>query len=142
MTRGQDFRPGSSFLHRNLEQGFYSLMFLAQAMAEENLPRPIHMTVATTGAVQVKTEPLADPEKATVLGPVRVIPRELPGVSVSTLDVVLPPLPRRGKPALQPLAEQVLEDLLAGPSAAVAALRGEKRYELGLKPAALPERDA
>ncbi|MFC3181701.1 type I polyketide synthase [Cypionkella sinensis] len=139
VTRGADFRPGSSFFHRNLEQGFYSLLFLAQAMAEESLPRPIHLTVATTGAAQVKAEPLADPEKATILGPVRVIPRELPGISVSTLDVVLPPLPRRGNPALQPLAEQVLEDLLAAPSGVVAALRGEKRFELGLKPAVLPE---
>ena len=54
VTLGESFRPGSSFLHRNLEQGFYSLLFLAQAMAEENLPRPIHLTVVTTGAAQVR----------------------------------------------------------------------------------------
>ncbi|MEF3048794.1 type I polyketide synthase [Pseudotabrizicola sp. L79] len=131
VTRAAAFRPGSSFLHRNIEQGFYALMFLAQAMAEENLPKPIQITVATTGAAQVKDERLADPEKAMVLGPARVIGRELPGVAVRTLDLVLPP-----KPA--DLAAQLLEEAL-GDGEAVAALRGERRYELGLKPAKLPE---
>ncbi|MFA9229959.1 MAG: type I polyketide synthase, partial [Microgenomates group bacterium] len=72
VTRSETFRPGSSFLHRNQEQGFYSLMFLAQAMADENLPRPIHLTVVSTDAAQVKSERLAYPEKALVLGPARV----------------------------------------------------------------------
>ncbi|WP_372800654.1 type I polyketide synthase, partial [Paracoccus seriniphilus] len=49
VTASENFRPGSSFFHRNQEQGFYSLMFLAQAIAEENLPRPIHVMAATTG---------------------------------------------------------------------------------------------
>ncbi|TNF59351.1 MAG: acyltransferase domain-containing protein, partial [Burkholderiales bacterium] len=57
VTREERFRPGSSFFHRNLEQGFFSLLFLAQAMAEENLPKPMHLTVLSTGAVRVKDEP-------------------------------------------------------------------------------------
>ena len=137
VTRGETFRAGSSFLHRNLEQGFYSLVFLAQAMAEENLPRPIHLTVVTSGAAQVRAEALSYPAKATVLGPVRVIPRELPGVTVSLLDLSLPDAPRRGRPDLGPLSTQVLEELLAAPSADIAALRGDRRYVQGLKSRAL-----
>lgn len=129
VTRGERFRPGSSFLHRNIEQGFYSLMFLAQAIAEENLPRPIHMTVATTGAAQVKSEPLRYPEKAMALGPVRVIPREFPGFSTRLLDLDLPKDPAT-------LASSLLEEALSGGDA-VAALRGDRRYELGLKPVPL-----
>lgn len=137
VTRGESFRGGSSFLHRNLEQGFYSLMFLAQAMADENLPRPLHLTVVTNGAAQVRAEPLAYPEKAMVLGPARVIPRELPGVTVGTLDVVLPDAPRRGAADLRGLTAQVLEELLAEPAAAVAALRGDRRFVQGIKAQAL-----
>ncbi len=136
LTTGREiFRPGSSFFHRNLEQGFYSLMFLAQAIAEENLPRPIHLTVVTTGAAQVKADPLTHPEKATILGPVRVIPRELPGVTAASLDVVLP----QARKGLEALTEQVLEELLAEPAVAVTALRGTRRYAQGLKPVALPQ---
>lgn len=141
VTRGQSHRPGSSFLHRNLEQGFYALMFLAQALAEENLPRPIHIGVFTTGAAQVRGEGLADPEKATLAGPARVIGRELPGVTVSTLDLKLPALPRRGPADLGELTDRVLEDLLQEPRPAQAALRAGRRYVQELRPAPLPEGD-
>jgi acyl transferase domain-containing protein len=65
VTSEERFRPGSSFFHRNIEQGFFSLLFLAQAMAEENLPKPLHLTVLSSGAVRVRDEALPYPEKAT-----------------------------------------------------------------------------
>ena len=40
VTRGERFRPGSSFFHRNIEQGFYSLLFLAQALRQS---APLHL---------------------------------------------------------------------------------------------------
>lgn len=136
VTREERFRPGSSFFHRNLEQGFFSLLFLAQAMAEENLPKPMHMTVLSSGAVRVRDEGLPYPEKATVAGPVKVAPRELPGLTCTWLDLQLPALPTgwRARPdpqAAAALVEQVLEELLATPGNRQVALRGLKRLELG-----------
>ncbi|WP_435257491.1 type I polyketide synthase [Thioclava sp. FR2] len=131
VTRKENYRPGSSFLHRNIEQGFYALVFLAQAIAEENLPRPLHITVATTGAAQVRGEALNYPEKAMVTGPVRVIPREFPGVSMRLIDVALPAQSAS-------IAGAILEEALSS-GEAIAALRGDRRYALGLKPQALPE---
>ncbi|WP_238363864.1 type I polyketide synthase [Mesobacterium pallidum] len=139
-TRAERFRPGSSFFHRNLEQGFFSLLFLAQAMAEENLP-PAHITAVTTGAAQVRSEALPYPEKATIAGPIRMIPREMPGMTCASLDVVLPDAPRRGIPDMGPLAEQVLEDLLATPESATAALRGAKRFVQDVTQKKLPAAD-
>ncbi len=126
VTARETFRPGSSFLHRNIEQGFYALLFLGQALAEENLPRPIRITVLTTGAAQVKAEALAYPEKAMVLGPARVIPREVPGVQVGLLDL--------GPGAV---ADVVLEEVLCDVPA-LAAWRKGRRYEAGVKAVALP----
>jgi acyl transferase domain-containing protein/thioesterase domain-containing protein/acyl carrier protein len=88
-TTVERFRPGSSFFHRNLEHGFYSVFFLAQALGDENVPRPLHITVVSTGMQQVRDEALLYPEKITVLGPVKVMPRELPGVTCSCIDVDL-----------------------------------------------------
>ena len=139
VTAKPGFRAGSSFFHRNLEQGFHSLLFLAQAIADENLPRPLHMTVLTTGAAQTAREGLPYPEKATVLGPARVIPRELPGFTVGLLDVALGATDRRGKSVGAGLIDQVLEEMLAAPASVIAALRGEKRYQQGLKPVVLPQ---
>ncbi|MCR8549104.1 SDR family NAD(P)-dependent oxidoreductase [Salipiger sp. P9] len=150
VTEGEHHRPGSSFFHRVQEQGFYSLLFLAQAVAEENLPRPLHLTVVTNGAARLRDEALPYPSKATVAGPARVIPRELPGVSVSTLDLTLPETAQTGlfggrkaqaarDAALETLTLQVLEELLSEPANAIAALRGARRFECAMKPVALPE---
>ncbi|MFP4273864.1 MAG: type I polyketide synthase [Paracoccaceae bacterium] len=139
VTEREQFRPGSSFFHRNIEQGFYSLLFLAQAMAAEGLAQPPHVTVVTSGAAQVRSEPLAYPEKTTVAGPARVMPRELPGVTCATLDVQLPEPAAGGRfgharasaarrTAMGVLADRVLEDLLAEPANGSAALRGARRF--------------
>ena len=124
VTQDRAHRPGSSFLHRNLEQGFYSLMFLAQAVAEENLPRPLHITVFTTGAQARRDERLADPEKAAVQGPLRVIPREFPGVTCASLDLDL---------SAQNISDTVIEELLAAPANGTAMLRSERRFGLTLR---------
>ncbi len=143
LTREERFRPGSSFFHRNIEQGFFSLLFLAQAMAEENLPKPMHLTVLSSGAVRVRDEALPYPEKATVAGPVKVAPRELPGLTCTWLDLQLPAVPTgwRARPdpqAARALVDQVLEELLATPGNRQVALRGPKRLELGHAPLPLP----
>ena len=152
VTEGEHHRPGSSFFHRVQEQGFYSLLFLAQAVAEENLPRPLHMTVVTNGAAQVRDEALPYPSKSTVAGPARVIPRELPGVTVSTLDLCLPDIGKQSlfaaaragaarTAAFEALTDALLEDLLSEPANAIAALRGARRFECAMKPVPMPEAD-
>jgi len=146
LTQSETHRPGSSFFHRNQEQGFYALTFLAQAIGEENLPTPIHMTTLTTGAAQVRDEALSYPEKTTIAGPCRVIPREFPGVTCATLDVdIVARLgtlnTRQTGLILDKLALIVLEDLIAPAQNSVAALRGEKRYEQEFKTTELPAAD-
>jgi len=132
VTQDARHRPGSSFFHRVQEQGFYSLLFLAQAMADEGLSTPLHITAISNGAAQVRDEGLRDPAKATLMGPLRVIPRELPGVTAASLDLALP---ARGTDAA--LVTQVIEDLMQPPRSHVAAQRGARRYEAGWRAAPL-----
>ena len=149
VTRDTSHRPGSSFFHRVQEQGFYSLLFLAQALDGEGVPKPLHMTVFTNGAERLRDEAMPHPEKATIAGPARVIPRELPGVTVSTCDLQLPQTPdagfwSRGKAAalheaaMEGLGIATLEELLAEPALRMAALR-DRRFECAMRPVALPE---
>lgn len=90
LTDRESFRPGSSFFHQNQERGFFSLLFLAQALGGQDYPGPVGITVVTSGMQRVADEPLPYPEKATVLGPARVLPRELPHVRCSVVDVQMP----------------------------------------------------
>ncbi len=128
VTSGETHRPGSSFFHRTQEQGFWSLLFLAQAMAEEGIATPLHLTILTSDAMQVRAEPLRYPDKATVIGPARVIPHEFPGITVSVLD-----LSSRTK------GDGLLEELLAAPANGTAALRDGKRFALGVRQAVLAD---
>ncbi|WP_076659939.1 type I polyketide synthase [Yoonia rosea] len=144
ITADESFRPGSSFFHRVQEQGFYSLFFLAQAIGGEDLPGDIHMTVLSNGAAQHKGEALPHPEKATLAGPARVIPREFPHLTVATLDLELPQPETRKKRRLAKadsdrLVGHILEDALADPGNGTALVRGGKRFALTYKPAALME---
>ena len=84
------FRPGASFFDRNLETGFYSLTHLAQALSAADEGLTPHISIFTTGALQTGDEALPHPEKAMVLGPAGVIPREFPGVTCTWTDVELP----------------------------------------------------
>ena len=138
ITRDQSFRPGSSFFHRVQEQGFYSLFFLAQAIGGEDLGTDIHISVVSAGAAQRKDEPLPYPEKATIAGPARVIPREFPNLTVATLDLDIGAPTGKGRIAQSDrLVAHIIEEALAEPGNCTALVRDGKRYELTYKPAKL-----
>ena len=124
----ESYRPGSSVLHRNLEQGFYSLLYLAQAIQSENIALPLHLVAVTTGAQALNGGALAHPEKAMIAGPARVAPREMPGLTCATLDI---------DTAGPDLTQTLLEELCATPANSTALLRGQRRYGQTLRPAPL-----
>lgn len=87
-TEDEYFRPGSSFFHRNQEYGFYSLFFLAKAIANSSMAEnPLHISVLSNGMQRVLDEPLPYPEKSTVLGACKVIPREFNKITCSSIDL-------------------------------------------------------
>ena len=86
LTEQETFRPGSSFFHRNLERGFYSLFFLAQSLGDAAPSAPMRISIVTNGMESVKGEAVSYPEKATVLGPAKVIPKEFPHIAVRVID--------------------------------------------------------
>ena len=108
LAEEESFRAGSTFFHRNQERGFYSLLFLAQAMVSESYPRPTALTVVSQGMHSTNGEPVAYPEQSTVLGPCKVIPRELPGVTCVSLDLESPePTANRDENSMLAFARKV-----------------------------------
>jgi acyl transferase domain-containing protein/acyl carrier protein len=141
-TDKESYRPGSSFLDRNLEQGFFSLTALGQELASADLPGPIHITAFTTGAAQVGSEQLSYPEKAMIAGPIGALPRELPGITCSMvdLDLIAPAKTalwtrlRKDKTDRPDPTNRLLEELLAEPANSVVAWRGDKRVVQTYRP--------
>ena len=111
LSDGETFRPGSSFFHRNQELGVFSVLFLAQALSTAELPSGVHLSVITRGMQDVAGNHPQYPEQATVLGPVKVLPRELPGVTCASID--LPPVTKHEQSLsvakLRRLAEGLIE---------------------------------
>lgn len=148
VTLDEDFRMGSSFFHRNQERGFWSLLYLAQALAAAGDAEDKQLTVLTNGMQRLGSEGVPYPEKATVLGPVQVIPRELPSVHARAIDV--PVIARRSQGSwgrLQNLThisdrsrdggasawarsvvDLVIDDVFAKPGDEIVAYRNGRRY--------------
>ncbi len=145
-------RPGSSTFDRNIEQGFWSLTWLSQAITKNGLDGLLHLSVFTTAAAQVQGEALRHPEKALISGPVGVFAREMPGVTCAQIDVEAPQtlaIAKRGwfaramslAPPGEDLTERMIEDLMATSANTIAAYRGAKRFEMGYREIALEPTD-
>lgn len=147
LTADEQFRPGSSFFHRNQERGFYSLFFLAQAIGEHDPAQAIQINVLTNGMQRLGDEKLRYPDKATILGPAQVIPRELPHTQVRVIDLPFSPnanaasLLQRGRMAFsgrtaatvdttaaKKTVQMVWDDLFADAASEIVAYRDGRRW--------------
>ncbi len=135
LTSDDSFRPGSSFFHRNQERGFWSLFFLGQALIGEGSPEPVHMVAVANGMQCIADGALRHPDKATLLGPAKVLPREIPGLTCRSVDVDLPHAPvgvlasRRGyRTAQARIVEDLLAEFAAAPGNETIVWRGGRRY--------------
>ena len=122
-TRKETFRPGSDFFTRNIEHGLYSLIHLAQVLAEHDATA-IHLDVFTTGAARVAGGSLAYPEKAMITGPLGVMPREFPGMTCASIDIGPP-----HTSVSDALSARVLAELAAEPRNFSGAYHGHDRFE-------------
>ena len=89
-------KVGLRFLDKHLDLGFNSLFFLARAFADESmLDDPLQIIVFSNDMHRVNGKEFLSPEKASLLGPCRVIPLEYPNVVVKSIDLNIPTLKRK-----------------------------------------------
>lgn len=66
---------------------FESLVNLAKALQAMDLRQPVRLVVVTSGSQGVNGSPVTQPLRSLALGPVRVIPREVPNVAAVLVDL-------------------------------------------------------
>ena len=115
---GSDGDPAADCLQR----GFHTLVALARAAGDIGLP-PWSLDVVTVGSHRVLPGDPVHPERATVLGPCRLIPVEYPRVRTRLIDVDA----ATDAASLRAL----LTELRAEPADQVVALRGGRRWTPG-----------
>jgi acyl transferase domain-containing protein len=112
--------PGSAMPELSRTRAFDTLFSIVRGLGHVDPDPGFRLLVATSRAVQVEAEEV-DPWKSLALGPVRVAPRELPGLETRLLD-----LP--GAIDADAVAGAILEELDAVSDDRVVARRGAERW--------------
>jgi acyl transferase domain-containing protein len=128
LSGDSDDRADEGAMHRVQERGFFSLLYLAQAFGTSGATDPMRVVVVTDGVHDVTGEDRICPEKATVLGPCRVMPHEMPNVSCQHIDI-------SASSCLGPRAiEQLVAELESKPTDNAIAFRGIDRWVFTAEP--------
>lgn len=117
-----------------LEQGFFSLLALTQALDATRSPgidRKIPITVVANQLEDVTGLETLCPEKATLHGPCKVIPQEYSNISCRVIDVVLP---ASESAAESQLLGQIVAEMRAAAREPQVAYRGPHRWIKAYEP--------
>ncbi|MEH2067461.1 MAG: SDR family oxidoreductase [Nostoc sp.] len=114
--------------------GLYSLIFLAQALGKNSVNDRIQLTVVSNNLQAVTTQEALCPQKATLIGAVKVIPQEYLNFICRSIDIVVP---ESGSPRECELIERLLTEAQAESSEAVVAYRGSHRWVQTVEPVRL-----
>ncbi|WP_413173257.1 beta-ketoacyl synthase N-terminal-like domain-containing protein [Anabaena azotica] len=117
---GEELAPQQ---HESL--GFYSLIFLAQAIAESYQKDPLHLQIISNHLQIVTGSEKLCPEKALIIGPCKVIPQEYPHLTCSSIDVAVPVT---GSWQEEQLIKQLLTEISTPKPEQVIAYRGNQRW--------------
>ena len=123
-------------LAETMDRSFYSPLYLAQALANQDIA-DIDIALVSNRMQQVSEEPVRNPARAVLLGPARVIPKELPGITCCSIDVDF----ESGKAT--ECAAQIVAEMVSIRDNATVAFRGGERFVETLDPlnlSAAPER--
>ncbi|MFB2772380.1 SDR family NAD(P)-dependent oxidoreductase [Pelatocladus sp. BLCC-F211] len=124
-----------SIIEYKLEQfqylGFYSLLFIAQALGRQETTNDFQFTVISNNLQPVTGTELICPEKATLLGPVKVISQEYTNINCRSIDVIIPP---SGSWQEEQLIEKLLIELTVNNSERLIAYRGLNRWVQSFEP--------
>ncbi|MDF5717238.1 MAG: SDR family NAD(P)-dependent oxidoreductase [Rhizonema sp. NSF051] len=104
--------------------GFYSLLFLAQTLDKQNMTHPLQIITITNNLHELTGEESLSPEKATLLGPCKVIGQEYPNIICRSVDVVIP------KSAIgnEKLVDNLIGELTTKTDDLIVAYRGYHRW--------------
>ncbi len=124
--------------------GFYSLLFLVQALGQQMPGGRLRLGVVTTNAHEVIGGEELSPAKATISGLCQVIAQEYPNIFCQSIDLVFaPPQPNSTGGKLPDVAHQLIHELTTTQAddrpAPVIAYRGPHRWVQTFEPLRLCE---
>ena len=110
-----------------LYDGFYSLIFLTQALGQNQVTTPIELVVVSNDLHEVTGREKTNPIKATLLGPCKVIPQEYPHITCRQIDL-------SGAVREKRLVEKLVAELASHSTDLVVAFREQHRWVQTFEP--------
>jgi len=115
-----------SSLDEKINLSFFSLLFLAQALGDQDMSG-IDIAVVSNRLHSVTDESVLDPVPALLFGPTLVIPKEFPGITCRSIDIDL------NSQGTAQSAVQIIAEQCAQSSDPIVAIRGGDRWVEGLE---------
>ncbi len=136
LTAG-DVSSNLSSFEQMQDLGYYSVLFLIQALAQQDLAQPVRMGIITNALYEVDGNDMVAPEKATLLGLCKVAPQEYSNLACICIDVTWPDLKNRQKR----LEDWLIAELVIDSPNVPIAYRGGKRWAQTFMPLPLRHHD-
>ncbi|AVH67247.1 type I polyketide synthase [Nostoc sp. 'Peltigera membranacea cyanobiont' N6] len=115
--------------------GFYSLVFLAQALAEQQrMTNPMQIGIVSNNLQEVTGSEVLDPGKAFILGPCKVIQQEYSNIACCSIDIIIPETENWQQ---EKLVDRLLAEFTVQLSDRVVAYRGNYRWVQTFEPVRL-----
>ncbi|TFI53959.1 SDR family NAD(P)-dependent oxidoreductase [Mastigocladus laminosus UU774] len=105
--------------------GFYSLLCLAQAIGKQDIWDSLKLMVVTSNLHDVTGDENLCPQKATVVGPCKVIPKEYRNINCSVVDLIIH---SDQTPLSQKLIDNLVAELKLQQTNEIVAYRGYHRW--------------
>ncbi|MEN3615158.1 amino acid adenylation domain-containing protein [Plantactinospora sp. ZYX-F-223] len=113
---------GTPDVDDDLRRGFYSLSYLARALARMSTVELLSLWLVSDRVLSVEGADVVRPAKTTMLGPAKCIPQEYERLSVRFVDVS-----GAGEPAAR-TAERLLDIMADEPNERIIACRGRRQW--------------
>jgi acyl transferase domain-containing protein len=123
--------PGQEWDENLQNRGFYSLLYLARAIGQAGIEQKIHLLAVTDQMQEVTGQERLCPQKAALLGPLKVIPTEYSHITCTSVDI-LPPPP--GSHEEEKLIANLAAELDAEPTGSTIAYRHHYRLVQSYEP--------
>lgn len=119
------------YLEESQFQGFYSLLFILQSLGKLKTLNNLQITVISNNMQAVTGEETVCPEKATLLGGIKVIPQEYSNIRCRSIDILIP---LAGSLQEEKLTNFLLKEIITPASDSVIAYRGNRRWVQTFEP--------
>ncbi|MEM8677561.1 MAG: SDR family oxidoreductase [Cyanobacteria bacterium P01_G01_bin.67] len=125
LRSNEQIQSSIEFFQDTQHTGFYSLLFLTQALSKQLIDDPIQIWLLSNNMHSVESTDVCHPEKSTLLGLGKVIPQEYSNITCQSIDVVLP---KSEGCSEETLIDRLMSEITGKSFDLVIAYRGNQRW--------------